>query len=275
MRTALLSLLTPCLLAGALLVAPPAPLHAEGDARATARATVEAKADAVIRIMVVSKMKMSFGGQSQERDTKREVLGFVVDGDGTAVTSLTMVDQSGMMEKLRGDEEMGLSTEVKEIKYIMADNSEVPATIVVRDNDLDIVVLRAIEPPKTPMTHIDLADSGSGAMLEEIFVLGRMGRIARRATTGMMGEIQAIVERPRAFYVPSSEIVTAGVGAPVFKGDGKLLGFVTLHAMPGAQEMGDDEESVMPIVLPASDVAEVVAQSRETATKDAAPAPSN
>lgn len=278
MRHYLKTLIAPCLLAAALLAVPAAPAVAQTDARSMARETVAAKADAVVRIMVVSKMKMSFGGQSQERDMKREVLGFVVDGEGTVVTALTMIDQSQMMEKLQtGNDEMGMSTEVKEIKYILADNTEVPATIVLRDADLDIAVLRAIEPAKTPMAHIDLADSAPAQMLDQIFVLGRMGRITRRATTGMMGEVQAVVERPRTFYVTSGEIVTAGIGAPVFKGDGKLLGFVTLHAMPGARDMGDDEESVIPIVLPASDIADVVAQAKDGAGKDAAPAetPSN
>lgn len=276
MRQTILSVFTPCLIAGALLVAPIAPAHGADDSLVVARQTLTSKGDAVIRIMVVSKMKMSFGGQQQEQDMKREVLGVIVDGDGTAVTSLTMVDQSQMMEKLQGgSDEMNMSTEVKEIKYILADNSEVPATIVLRDNDLDIVVLRAIEAPKTPMVAIDLGDAATGAMLDPIYTVARMGRITRRALTGMTGEIQAVIERPRAFYVPSAEIVSAGVGVPVFLGDGKLLGLVTLHAMPGAREMGDDEQSVIPVILPASDVAEVVATSRDTSAKEIAPPATN
>jgi hypothetical protein len=121
------------------------------------------------------------------------------------------------------------------------------------------------------MTAIDLTDSVEPQLLDEIFTLARLGRIARRTVAAMSGEIQAIVTRPRTYYITDGETVSGSTGNPVFAADGKIVGIVLYHVLAGASQSTSNEESIIPVVVPAADILEVAANAPKTATP-AAPA---
>jgi hypothetical protein len=229
---------------------------------AVARQTVQDFGDAIITIEVVSEQKWAYGGSQHESESKSEVLGTVVDPSGVVVTALSSVDRSQIMERLRArQDDSSFTVTVKAIKYILPDNSEIAATVALRDVDLDLAVLVPVTRPENAMTAVDLAGAVEPGFLDEIFTIARMGRIARRTVVGMTGEVQGIVTRPRAYYIPSSEIASAGTGVPVFDAQGRLVGFVLLHVLPGAMAPGaGNDNPVIPIVLPAAEVREVVKQ---------------
>jgi S1-C subfamily serine protease len=241
-------------LALATLVAAPAPAQSFQD---TARRIVEEKSDAVITIEVVSDIKMNFGARQQEQEERSEVLGTVIGENGLVVTALSSVDPSQIFERMSPGNDMGFSATVKNMKYILADNSEIEARVVLRDPDLDIAFLMPADELEEPLTAISLEDAAEPQILDRAFSIARMGRIARRTPVAMSGEIQGMVDRPRTFYIPSAEIVSGGTAVPVFAENGGLYGVVFLHAVSGQRGSG---ESVIPVVIPAEDIRESALQ---------------
>ncbi len=234
---------------------------ADADLRETARQTAREKGPAVVTLVVVSEITYSFQGSSQRQEDRRETAGVVIGEDGLVVTALSSVDPTGMIERMRGaGEDAGFSATLKDVKYILDDNTEVPATLVLRDNDFDLAFLRPIEAPSDSMTYVDLSDSVEPQLMDEVFTLARMGRIARRTVASMSGEIQAIVDRPRTLYITDGETISGGTGTPVFASDGKIVGIVLYHVLPGARQGASNEESIMPVVVPAADIHEIAGQ---------------
>ncbi len=254
-----------------LVVSMTAPSLVRADLRETARQTLKEKSKAIVTLEVVTETKISYGGGQDEQEEKSEVLGVVVGSDGLVVAALSSIDQSQLWDRMQaGREDMGYTIRVKSLKYILSDNSEVPATIVLRDNDLDLAFLRPLEEPESPMTFIDLENNDTAQILDPVFCLARMGRIARRTHVGMTGEIQGVVTRPREYYIPSSELTSGGLGTPIFNDEGKILGLILLHVLPGGSAVANSsDERVIPVVIPARDIQEVAVQ----APKQASPEP--
>jgi len=228
--------------------------------RETIKALAVSHGEAVIALEIVHQVKMSRGGEMNESESKTETLATVIDPSGLVVTSLSRVDPGAFYAKYSGDEGSYV-TEVKSLKFIMPDNREIAASVVLRDEDLDLAFLRPLEVQPTPFVAIDLKDSSVPTILDPIFNITRLGRIGRRAQAAMSGEVQAVVDRPRKFYVPSAEIVSSGSGVPVFSADGKVLGIIANHLFPGGQKaLSSSDEATMPVIRPAEDVDEAAAQ---------------
>jgi len=226
------------------------------DIRSAGRAALEKYGPAVVTVEIVSEIKVSYGGREQTQERKTETLGSVIDGDGVVVTALSSVDPTKLWENMqRPGSDAEFATTVKSMKYILADNTEVAAQLVLRDSDLDLAFLRATTTPATPMVALDLSGDAEPQVLSEAFCIGRMGRIARRTHLAMTGEIQGVVRKPRPFYVPSAELASAGTGVPVFATDGRLYGLVFLHSLPGGlSEDERNDEFVTPVVIPVADI---------------------
>lgn len=234
------------------------PLRA--DMRDAARNTVENHGDAVITVEVVQELTMSAGGQNNVSENKTETIGVVVDPSGLLVTSLVQIDPSGMIERMQGAEDMGFSAKVKEVTYILSDNSRVPATVVLRDVDLDIAVLRPIDTPAEPMVHVPLGNPVEPRLMDELYAVSRMGRIARRTGMAISGEVQGLVDRPRTYYIASPDIQNASLGVPVFAADGGLVGVQLLRVLPNSTQQ---EDRALAVIIPAADIADVVDQAPE------------
>ncbi|MCE5231502.1 serine protease [bacterium] len=246
------------------------------DVRATGRATAGKLGDAVIRINVV--IKATFGGkESSDEEITREISGTVIGEDGLTIATLSNIDPASIMKRSagEGDESSKFQTTVKGIKLLMRDGKEVPATVVLRDSELDLAFLRPITKPATKFTALNLADSAKPELLDEVFVLQRFGKIANRRIGAQTLEIQGIVEKPRAFYIPNpnSEAAAGLLGLPVFNADGKVIGMFGLHVMGGAgRSMEDGNESMLVTIVPAADIAESAKQAPEKAPASEKPA---
>lgn len=241
----------------------------------TARKVIAEKGDAVITLEVVLNVKYSYGGNQQEQENKDETFGLVIAEDGLVVTSLSAVDPGATYERMMGQrtEEMSYTSTLKSIKYIMPDNEEIEATVVLRDRDLDLAFLRPRQKQEQPFTAVNLAEHADAEIMAPIFGVARMGKTAKRTVIGMTGEVQGMVEKPRKFYLPNSAIVSAGAGVPVFTAEGKLLGVVLLHVLPGAAQDDTNSNPVIPVVIPAVDIQEVAAQAPQEAPAEEVAAP--
>lgn len=246
------------------------------DLRATGRDLAAKYGNAVIRVNVVINQKASFGGEDREEEVSHEINGTIIGEDGLTLVPLSNIDPSSMVKRMMGDqmnEQIKFETTVKDIKMLMADGKEVRATVVSRDSDLDLAFLRPTTKSDKKFTAINLADNANAQLLEEVVVLARFGKIANRRIGVMSGEVQGIIEKPRKFYVPSSELGTGGYGLPIFNENSKLVGFVMIRTMAGSRS-ADSDERTLGIIMPASDILEIAKQVPEKAVETPKPAAS-
>ena len=253
--------------------------------RDTAKKLSDSHKDAVVWLSVLAKTTMGAEGEvpaqiktmlaAQDKEEKSEVTGTVIDASGLIVTALGGLDKSSMVDGQTVNTAMGpiklkASSEFKEIKVITADGSEVPADLVMKDEDLGLAFIKvrsdSEEAKGVEFKAIDLADSAKGELLDECIALGRLDESLNREPSLLTSEISGMTVRPRMFY----RVNTDAIGCPVFLASGKLLGVSVLRNPKGGSSRGGQIQ-VSPVILPAADIAKVAAQAKEA--KPAAPAP--
>lgn len=237
------------------------------------RAVAEKYRNTAVTVQLTVKMQMSFGGMGgEEQETKSEVTGTVISPDGLTVLSLSETDPMGIMGSMFGGmmDEMDVNSRVTDAKILKEDGTEIPARIVLRDNDLDLAFVRPLEKPAEALPYVDLQSAGTAQILDVVVTLGRMGKVANRASATDFVGIRALVSRPRTYYVISMDATTM-LGSPVFNLDGQILGVIVLRTIKGSStdamsgmaalfSGGGMMENMTPIILPASDILEVSAQ---------------
>jgi hypothetical protein len=251
------------------------PAHAAPpELRETARRLSAAHRDSVVWISVISRTNLSVDGDaapeikaalaSQDKESKHEVTGTVIDPAGLIVTALSGLDKSSMVDGKSiptpaGEIKIKASAEIKTVTIIAADGSERPADLVLKDDDLGLAFIRVR--PATPLQSypalqaVSLADSASAEVLDDAITLGRLDNSLDRAPCTLTSEIIGKVTNPRTFY----RIQNDSVGCPIFLGSGKLLGISILRPQQIALDPSG-QLNASPVVLPAADIARAAAQ---------------
>lgn len=227
---------------------------------------------AVVTVKLVVNYSISFAGRDQHNESKTEAVGVVIDPSGLTVISLTAIDPGALVKsQMRGaPREMQIDGEVKDAKLILADNTEIPAQVVLRDKDLDVAFLRPTEKPARPLVAIDLSKAAQPALLDEVVCLNRLGQVANRVVAVSIERVDALVDRPRPFYVLSPG-GSSGIGSPVFAVSGAPLGILLIRHAPSEGEANlaslfsshSGSLGFMPIVVPAADLLDDVRQALE------------
>lgn len=242
------------------------------DQRDAMRAVAKKWQDAIVNVRVSLKVRMSMGGREvQSMDDTVEAVATVIDPSGLTVMSLSSLDPGAMMSRImgaaaQGAEKMSIVSEPTDVRIRLSDGKELPATIVLRDQDLDLAFIRPTTKPATPLVAINLADAASPSTLEDLVVLGRLGRVGGWAPSASVYGVVSIMERPRTFFVLNGQ---AGTGMPAFRASGKVAGLLTIRQIdPGRMSMfgmmgGTEGAGVIAVVLPAADVLEIAAQATE------------
>jgi len=247
------------------------------------RSLLDTHRDAVVTVAVVIQQQFSSGGMSQDDESKSEVTGTVIDASGLTVVALSETDPSALIESMMGSmmQDMNISSEITDAKILMRDGSEVPMRIVLRDKDLDLAFLRPTEALEEPMAFVALDGSTEAGLLDQLFVINRLGRVAGRAHSVSIERVESVVERPRRFYIPGKDPTNSGLGCPAFSADGSLVGFMVLRAVGSGggggmmSRMTGMQDGITAIILPAEDVAEIAVQAPsadEAAEEEAAAA---
>lgn len=252
----------------ALLLAWPADAQ---DFRAGAREVMRKWQDAVVNVRIVLKVRMSMGGREvQSMDDSVDTVGTVIDSAGLTVLSLRTLNPGSMMTRIMGSAgggqpQMEITSEPSDVKVRFPDGQELAAKIVLRDEDLDLAFLRPTTPPARSLVAVNLTESARPAILEEVLVLSRLGRVGAWTPSASTQEIGAIIERPRTFFVLSGTM-PAGMGVPAFRSDGRIVGLLTLRQVETGRSgmfamMGGTEGlGLLPVILPAADVLEIAQQ---------------
>ncbi|MFL6280805.1 MAG: hypothetical protein ACJ731_11885 [Vicinamibacterales bacterium] len=259
-----------CVLAYVVLASVPAGAQ---DTRAAARDLVKKWQDAIVNVRVVVKMRMSMGGREmQSNDDTIEAVGTVIDPGGLTVVSLSSINPGPMMTKLVGStggggQNLEIASEPTDLKIRLGDGRELQAMIALRDEDLNLAFIRPVSPPEKPLVAVNLADAGQPALLDQVVVFGRLGRVGGWAPSAALRDVGGIVLKPRTFFVLAGE--SAGIGTPAFLANGKIVGILTVRQISNdrpsafAAMSGPEGLGLLSVILPADDVLEIAKQATE------------
>jgi len=218
------------------------------DQARAARAIVDKWQNTVITVKIVS--------EQFEYESKVEAFGTIIDSSGLAVLSLSRADPSTISN-------WGVNSEskIKDLKMIMADGIEVPAKIVLRDEDLDLIFIKPIEAQDKKFPAVRLADNTKVEMLDEILILTRLDENAGYVPSASIRRVHSIIMKPRTLYVSDYINVLSGLGSPAFSLDGRVIGILLLKVAKSENlntDMFGEFGRMMPVILPAAEIIEVV-----------------
>ncbi|MCE5266272.1 MAG: serine protease [Planctomycetaceae bacterium] len=249
-----------CLLAGAALAQ-----NGEQEYVATARKTMQKYEKAVITLSAVLKIEVR-GVEAGE--SKSQFPAVVIDQTGMAVASLTNLSPHGKVRA--GGRTVEVQGNVQEVKYRLADGSELPARVVLKDEDLDLAFLMPQKPldeaAKAQLAAIPLADAASQVQpMDATILLGRANEDLNYAPLLIEGRILALITQPRNCYVADGGVL----GMPVFNAKGKLIGMLCRCVKNEGENTVRMSTVSTQLILPAADIARLVPQAKEEAKKAA------
>lgn len=219
--------------------------------------------DSVVTIQLVVKQTISGPGfPSREMESKVEITGTVISADGLTVVSLSEVDPAAMMARMTDMSDIKMDTDIQEVTMLMLGGDEVSSEVILRDNDLDLAFIRPLKKPDTPFSYVSLEESGAPLQLDPVITVNRLGTVARRAHSISVERIDAIVTKPRTFYLLGSSQTSTGLGCPVYKLDGRVIGVLFMRAIKSTttSSFSGGNDTVASIVLPAIDILEAAEQ---------------
>ena len=241
--------------------------------------------EAVLTITMDGPLAAMAGGGDKEQ--KIEVVGTVIDPSGLTVVSNTNLDPTSAMGKIEinaGGQQLSMTVkgEVGEVKLRLSDGTEIPARVVLKDEDLDLAFIAPKEKldkkARAALQNVDLDMAADKAeKLAQTITLGRLGKDMNRELTVSLTRIKAVITKPRRFYVLGG----TQPGTPVFDAKGKLLGISLFRKKPGSGRAGLGAlmggrglgVSGIPITLPTANVKRVAEQATEEMAKPAEKAP--
>ncbi len=225
--------------------------------------------NAVITVRLVVKTRIVVEGREmQKSEDVNEAVATVIDPSGLAVLSLSVVEPTRLTARLLG-EKVKVESEITDVKMLLPDGGELSARVVLRDRDLDLVFIRPVEKPAKPFSFVDLSLNSTAEILDEFLVLSRLGKVASRAPAVSIGRIEAVIRKPRTYYILDENMLSGKLGAPAFLQDGKIIGLLLAKLIPGKLKQpsftdmifeGASAMGLMPIILPAGDILEVSKQ---------------
>ena len=235
--------------------------------------------NAVVTVTALSKLdvsgsglpiKVSGLGEAQEGSCG----GLVIDAAGLTVVSYTALNPmekvvGAIKAKLGGDDggdgnEPKIKTELSRIQIRLADGTEIPASVVLKDKELDLAFLAPDmkEGEKAPaFSPATLAGGAAAKELDDVVTLTRHNKSLGCQTVVETARVTSVIAKPRLLYDLSGG---AHPGAAVFLPDGQLLGVVVAVGGEGRGVMSLQMES---LVSPASEVIKLAAQAKEAAAK--------
>jgi len=194
-----------------------------------------------------------------ESERKIEILATVIDKSGLAVLSLSSISPASMYGAMADE------TKVKDVTMILPDNEEIPANVVLRDQDLDLAFIKPVDKIKKKLTAIDLSDNAEPEILDQIVSLSRLGSTGGFAPVVSISRVQAVIKKPRTMYMTDPiKVLLGGLGVPAFTIDGKVVGIALMRASKVQDIMGDELSRGMgglpalPIILPAQEIIDVI-----------------
>jgi S1-C subfamily serine protease len=219
---------------------------------------------AVVTVQAVLKTTYSGGGRSANpTETKQDLTGTVIDASGLTVLALSSVDPAELYKRM-SDEYKAVETQINDLKILLDDGTEIPSEIVLRDQDLDLAFIRPKTKPSAAMAAVDLSKSSPVEMLEPVIALNRLNRAAGRAYSASIERIDAVIQKPRTFYIPDTTQSTTSLGSPAFALNGNIVGIFVMRAVSAGETSARNmRENMTAILIPAEDILKGAKQAPE------------
>jgi hypothetical protein len=220
---------------------------------------------AVVKVKLVIKFRLFMGGNEMKNsESVSETTGTVLSPSGLTLISLNATEPDKLAEKniqQKTNSKMSLDSELGDIKIIFHDGKEEPATIVLRDRDLDLAFIMPTQKLSLPIHSIGSLKIAEPEILDEVFSLGRLGKLGGREPSVSFDRIHAIVKKPRTLYIP---FLIRELGSPVFSKNGDWIGVLLIRY----NKTGSAGSGAMVVILPANDIMAVAGQASETKTTE-------
>ena len=251
------------LFAAVFLLATPWVMAAQGPLKVQALALAAAHKDSVLFLSAVVEIELTAGENPVKKEERKvELLGTVIGADGLIVVSLSTLDVASTIDGRtvngpQGPIKLSAKGTTKEVKILMPDGTEVAAKVAFKDPDLDLAFIRPEKPESVKLTPINTANAAPMALLDDVIILGRLGKDLNREPVVMTNEVISLVSKPRIFAKVGAQML----GMPAFNQDGKFLGL----GINRFSAKGDsDSQGPMPsnVILPAADLLESAAQAK-------------
>ncbi len=241
-------------------------IPARADSVAVQGREVTAKfSDAVVTVKLAVKMRISMEGHEQEEESTAEITATMIDPTGLAVCALSEADPTNAIGRMmEEDSDTHVQVDVTDTKVRLANGTELPAKIVLRDKDLDLAFIRLVKAPEKPLPAIDLAASAPVEALDEVVILNRMNEVANRIPSAVVDRIAGVVKKPRLIYVPGPLGQFSNLGCPALTLDGKVIGVIVNRFPPQGSGATREERAPLSVIIPADDVAESAKQAPAT-----------
>ena len=230
-------------------------------AESTWRNLLASHANCVTWVSATVRLEISAGGRSMPpQEQKLEALGTIIAEDGLTVLSLSRVDPTAALLSRMRTPGASVNVNYTEVLILMQDGTEVPAKLVLKDTDLDLAFVLPIKQKKdneefkdVVFSHVPRSKKEKSKLpqaLDEVVSLGKLGRNLYRQSTLRKGWVNAVIEKPRKYFV----IENTSPGTPVFDRDGDWLGIVVYKM--------DRGRPTSLVTLPADDIDEIAEQVR-------------
>ena len=264
-----------CIIACLWLAASAVQAQDDHQLRNVARKALQNYEKAVITLSAVVKLEIKgqdMGGAG-EHEIKTQCVAAIIDPSGLAVTSLTNLSPQNSMGRIRyGGRSVEIDSQVEEVKYRLSDGTEVPARLVLKDDDLDLAFLAPLkpldEPTRQKISVIPLGDGTAQAeLLDPTIFICRATDSLNYVPILEVDKIVAVISTPRTCYLGNMTIL----GATVFDAQGKFMGIVArCIKAEGNDGMARLSSSMISrLILPAADVARLVPQAKDEVKKSA------
>ncbi len=197
-----------------------------------------------------------------ESERKIEVMATIIDDAGLAIISLSSISPGyGRYED---------QSKIKDLKMIFPDGTEIPAKVLLRDQDFDVAFIRPTDKTKLVFTPVDLYNSHEPQIMESYIALSRLSGAAGYVAVGSEGRIKSVIRRPRVYYVPDfMTVITTGLATPVFSTSGLLVGIMMMKTSRIGEYMTDEMfrgmggMSTLPVIVPAKDLIDILKRAPE------------
>lgn len=252
------------------------------DNMAATKEVIDKWNDVVITVKAVTNLRVIVQGREVSKsDNEIEAVATIIDPSGLAVLSNSTIDPTRVYSEIfkqakTGAEGMSkLETEITDIKMLLPSGKELSAKVVMKDSDMDMAFIMPTTKLDKPIHALDLSKESTPDILDNIVILSRLGKIAGRIPSISVHRIEAIIKKPRIFYVIDQNVLGGKLGTPVFSMDGKVIGIFLLRVVQSEQKgsllsttLGINTFGLMSVILPTGEVKEIAKQALEITDKE-------
>lgn len=234
---------------------------AEGPLKDKAIALQAAHKDSVLFLSAVVEIEVTAGeNPTRKEERKVEMIGTVLRADGLIVVPNSTLDVAANVDGRtvsgpQGPIKLSAKGTTKEVKILMPDGTEVAAKVAFKDPDLDLAFIRPEKNVDAKFIPVNTADSAPIGILDDLIILGRMGKDLNREPVVLTTEVISMITKPRTF----AKVGNQSLGMPAFNSAGKFVG-IGINRFGAKNE--SDNQGAMPnnVILPAADLLEAASQ---------------